>query len=273
MLGISSVSYTGQGHDWPLIVTIGSGFKLQDTVKAVIVGTLNQLSQSIAAREMLRQNHLNNSSSPPVRLDSAPDNTTNNVSSNPQPTAYSNSITSPYESSSAIPTRYAPIAGSVQHQHTPYPQSTQYHSYSTLSEKGTHPSYGSHHDHTLISNIKAEEASDLVRFARQANQEVQDPHYGHNAFHQRDIPVDYSGPEAWNFYTAEAVEHFGMGEPFAVNTLIRLGASDVENNGIEVLHQDMRAHSSARMDLGHFGGDISSISSWPQAIFDMSQQA
>jgi hypothetical protein len=218
------------------------------------------------------QKHLSESSSSPVRSGSIPNHSINTGSSDPHPANYNNPITSPYESSSAIPTTYASMAGSSQHQHTPYPQSTQYHPYPNIPASAPQSSYNPHHDQRFISNIKAEEASDLVRFARQANQAVQSPHYGQNNFPPREIPTPYAGPEAWNIYTAEAVENLGMGEPFAVNALIQLGASGLGSNGMGVMHQDMRAPSSAALDHGHFGGDISSISSWPQALFDMSHQ-
>jgi hypothetical protein len=266
------VSSTFQWDDWLLTLTVGSGSKLRETVRAVICGTVSLLSQSIEERELALQKQLSDSISPPVRPDSIPRNSINTGSSHPQPTNYNDSITSPYESSSAIPARYAPIAGSLQNQHTAYPQSTQYHTYPNIPATAPQPSYSPHHDQTFISNIKAEEASDLVRFARQANQAAQGPPYGHNDFPQRDVPTPYAGPEAWNDYTAEAVENFGMGEPFAVNALIQLGASDLGSNGIGVMHQDMRAPPSATLDHEHFGGDISSISSWPQAVFDMSHQ-
>lgn len=250
---------------------VGSGVRLRDAVRNVVVGTLTRLDRSLADREKSRPKPLVDSMSPSARLESSSRMAINDGSLTGKPADYNNSSRTKFVAGGTISGGYSPVAGSIQHHQTPYPQSTQYQAFTESSTNVHQSSYAPPNNHSY--NSKVEEASDLVRFARQANQAaVQPPLVGHQNLRGRQNPAHYSGPQAWNIYTAEAVDNFGLSDSFPVNALMQLGVGDLNNNGIGVMQQDIRPPSTTTIDHGQFLGDVSSISSWPQAVFDMPNQ-
>jgi hypothetical protein len=254
-------------------VDLGSGFRLREAVREVIMGPLTKLDLSLAGREASRNRPLTEFNSLPARSESTSRVSLANRSANSINTKTSDYIhqsTPQFDTTSAASTGYAPLTVSLQQHQNLYPQSTQYQPYTEASGALPQSPYPPQNNHNFISNTKVEDASDLVRFARQANQAAaQTPLMDPGAFQRRQNIVHYTGPQAWNVYTTETVDTFGMSEPFSVNSIAPLGPNDMNTSGMGIIHQNMHTPASAPMDQGQFTGDMPSISSWPQAAFNM----
>lgn len=234
-------------------------------MRKVIAGTLSRLDRTVSALDSSHQKPNIVSQPPPARPESTSRLPGDSGSLRP-PINYSNSSTTPVETTNMIPNGYAPVAGSAHHYQMSYPQASQYEPYTDADVTAAQTAYS--HQNNFVSGIKVEEASDLVRFARQATQaDAQTSLGGHNIYRQEGFG-HYAGPQAWNTYAADAVDNFGMSDPFPINALMQLGAGDMNGNGMGNMPQDVQI-SSGHMGHNQFVGDMSSIPSWPQTVFNM----
>ncbi|KAF4637472.1 hypothetical protein G7Y89_g617 [Cudoniella acicularis] len=230
------------------------GTRLREAVQVVTEGTLGLLKRSLPVKNIQKHEKI-------IKLSESPPEPSPPIFSTNSSYGYSNS--GPANGNDPTGRAYAPVDGQLHHQPTPYPQATQYQSYSDTVPNSSSIAYTP--QQTPFSNYPTStgtaDAPLLAALAAQGSQMSPDTW-------RRDSHNPTSGSQAWQQWTAMA----GNLEPqdcYSANALMDLQQARgvAHGNGVPI-PQGITANSGDAMD--HLAGEqVNGIGVWPQNIFGM----
>jgi hypothetical protein len=226
--------------------------RLREAVRNVTEGTLHRLDRGLPSNNAARQ-----STSPPQQALPA---STSTYSKTPIYT-FDSTATSNVAGTS-VPSYIS--ADGLPHQQTPYPQATQY---PTYSDPGPSSSLNytpqEAHTYTPFTASEPHDAPLLAAFATQASQVASD-------WQRRDSQIPNSSSQAWHQWTNTMTNSLEPQECYSANALMQLGGNTTTAEASQTsaaLAHEMATTSAGVLEQSQLAGHVQ----WPLNLFDIGQ--